>query len=81
MNPPPLTDMSKPWGVIEFEHTDGTRHKFYCATNEMSGNQLSAFDNAPPCINLPTGEVKKMFKNIRTKARRIFGYAGTKHFQ
>lgn len=79
LEPRPLTDTEKPWGVITFIHSDGKEHLFYTAANEMSGNRLSAFDNAAPSIDDEISWIKSVFRDIRKKAK-VTGFGGTKHF-
>lgn len=76
---PPLTDLEKPWGIIKFIHSDGKEHKFYVATNELSGSVLSAFDSDSPDIDQPLAFLKTVFRDIRKKAK-VVSYHGTKHF-
>ena len=79
---PPLTDLSKPWGVIRFIcFQDGKEHCFYSAVNEMTGDRLSGFDGKAPSINDSIGEIKLIFWGIRKKATEVIKYAGTKHFE
>lgn len=79
INPPPLTDKSKPWVVISFIHSDGKEHKFYSVVNEMSGSRLSAFDSSPPGIDEGMPWVKSVIRDIRRKAE-VTGFSSTKHF-
>jgi len=78
---PPLTDTTKPWGVIRFIHTHGEKCKFYSVVNEMSGNRMTAFDNDPPGIDDEMPWIKSVFRDIRKKAIKVLEYQGTKHFQ
>lgn len=85
--PPPLTDLSRPWGIIRFAHRDGTEHTFYSVINEMSGHRLAAFDSDPPSVAesqsvIPTyRDDAKVFANIRMKAKQVVAFSGTAHFQ
>ena len=76
---PPLTDTSKPHGVITFIHKDGNEMKFYSCVNEMTGSRLSAFNSDPPSIDDPMAWVKSVFRDIRAKAT-VTGFVGSKHF-
>lgn len=78
--PSPLCDASKPWGMVEFIHTDGEKHTFKSFVNELTGDRLSWFDKNPPTTNDTVPEVKKIFANIKKKAVRIIKYYGTKDF-
>ena len=79
LKPPSLTDLSKPWAVILFIHSDGTEHIYYTAVNRLSGNRLSAFDHEAPSIG-DNARVKSVFNNIRNKAK-VLGFAGSKQYR
>lgn len=76
----PLIDQSKPRGLITFVHPRVGRATFWVATNEMTGDRLSAFGSDPPYINMPIPEIKAIFRNIRGQAMAIISYEGTKEF-
>jgi len=83
--PPPLTDESKPWGVIKFKCThgkyaDGEIHEFYSCVNEMTGDRLSAIDTDGPEINDTIKWVKSVFRDIRAR-ETIVGFGGSKEFE
>lgn len=75
-----LADDSAPWGIIDFIHTDGTKHRFYSVVNSLTGSRLSAFDNNAPAVSGDMEADKMVFKNIRKKAKGVIAYFGTKHF-
>lgn len=82
MKPLPLTDTSKPWGVIRFIHfRDGKEHEFYSVINEMTGSRMTAFDCDPPGIDDPMPWIKSVFRDIHKKSTKVLEFAGTKHFQ
>ena len=77
---PPLTDLSKPWGVIRFICSlDNEEHEFYSVINKMSGSRLTAFDGDAPSIDDPMPWIKSVFRDIRRK-EKVLEFQGTKHF-
>ena len=71
LQPPTLTDRSKPWGVIKFIHKDGIEHKFYSAVNRLTGDRLSAFDSDAPTYDNTGAWAKSVFQDIHKKATVI----------
>ncbi len=56
-------------GKIVFIHSDGKEHSFYSVVNKLSGSRLSAFDSDAPTIDQSLGEIRKIFKDIKKKAK------------
>ena len=79
--PHPLIDLSKPWGVIRFIHSDGKEREFYSMVNKLTGSRMTAFDKDPPGIDDPLKWVKSVFRDIRSKSQKVLDYQGTLHFQ
>jgi hypothetical protein len=68
---PPLTDLTKPWCVARFTHSDGKPWTFYSSINEMTGDRLTAFNHLGPEIGHSEGEVRRILRNILKKATDV----------
>lgn len=76
---PDWADPSKPWCVIDFDHTDGTRHTFTSGHHLKAGRRFSGFDASPPAVGDIAGAVRTA-KAIAVKAMAIHSAQGTAHF-
>lgn len=77
----PLTDESKPWGIIRFINlADNKENYFYTCVNKLTGDRLSAFNKDSPSINESLVYVTEIFNSIRRNAKPL-EYIGSKHFK
>jgi len=76
MNPNPLCDMTRPWGIIKLIHpTDKKIHTFRSEINSLTGDRLSGWDHNAPYINDSLSDISTMMKNIFIKGE-VLEYNG-----